>query len=233
LTGTRSRLRTKPAVAAATTTTTAGGASNTLADVAEYYYSTDLRTPALNNCTGSVGPDGSTHDVCSNSTMLPMPPLDIATTQHMTTYTIGLGTSGTLTYDPNYLSQTSGDYVNLTNGSKTWPAPTVSSNGGDARNIDDLWHAAVNGRGRYFATTNPNSLSNALQTALADVTKAVGSAAGMTCSRPVRPGSSVRRCSCRIRRRFESAARFRPPCISTHYKARIPMNFMQEQRSCV
>ena len=44
--------------------------------------------------------------MCSNSTMLPMPPLDVATHQHMTTYTIGLGVNGTLAYDPNYLSQT-------------------------------------------------------------------------------------------------------------------------------
>ncbi|HEU5294057.1 MAG TPA: PilC/PilY family type IV pilus protein [Burkholderiaceae bacterium] len=157
---------------------TSGGSSSSLADVAEYYYATDLRTAALNNCTGSVGPDGATHDVCSNSTMLPNPPLDVATHQHMTTYTIGLGLNGTLAYDPNYLTQTSGTYVNLKNGSTTWPAPTVSSSGGDARNIDDLWHAAVNGRGKYFSTGNANALSNALQSALTDVAKAIGSAAG-------------------------------------------------------
>ena len=161
-----------------TVNTTTGGASNTLADVAEYYYATDLRTATLNNCTGSVGPDGSTHDVCSNSTMLPMPPLDVSTQQHMTTYTIGLGVNGTLAYDPNYLNQTSGTYVQLKSGAVNWPAPTSSTNGGDARNIDDLWHAAVNGRGRYFSVTSPTVLSNALQSALSDVTKAYGSAAG-------------------------------------------------------
>lgn len=161
-----------------TVNTTTGGSSNTLADVAEYYYATDLRTTALNNCTGSVGPDGTTHDVCSNSTMLPMPPLDVATSQHMTTYTIGLGVNGTLAYDPNYLNQTTGSYASLKSGAINWPVPTASTNGGDARNIDDLWHAAVNGRGRYFAISNPNTLSNALTSALSDVTKAVGSAAG-------------------------------------------------------
>jgi type IV pilus assembly protein PilY1 len=178
--GTPTVLSTNGPTAGTTTSTpsTSGGASSTLADVAEYYYTTDLRTAALNNCTGSVGPDGSTHDVCSNTTMLPMPPLDTATSQHMTLYTVGLGVNGTLAYDPNYLNQTSGAYVNLTNGTTTWPAPPSTANGGDARNIDDLWHAAVNGRGRYFATTNPNTLSSALQSALADVTKAVGSAAG-------------------------------------------------------
>jgi len=161
-----------------TVNSTSGGASSTLADVAQYYYATDLRTSALSNCTGSLGPDGATHDVCSNSTMLPSPPLDVATHQHMTTYTIGLGLNGTLAYDPNYLSQVSGTYVNLKNGTVNWPTPTASSSGGDARNIDDLWHAAVNGRGKYFSTGNANALSSALQTALTDVAKATGSAAG-------------------------------------------------------
>jgi len=161
-----------------TVASTSGGASSTLADVAEYYYATDLRTSALSNCTGSADINGDTHDVCSNSTMLPMPPLDVATHQHMTTFTVGLGVNGTLAYDPNYLNQTSGAYVQLKNGTTNWPVPTESTNGGDARNIDDLWHAAVNGRGRYFATSNPNTLSNALQSALLEVTKAVGSAAG-------------------------------------------------------
>jgi len=180
--GTPSTLSTTGPTVGTTTVTasTSGGSTSSLADVAEYYYAGDLRTSALSNCTGSVGPDGNTHDVCSNSTMLPMPPLDVATHQHMTTYTIGLGVNGTLAYDANYLNQTSGAYydLKLPGGSATWPVPQATANGGDARNIDDLWHAAVNGRGRYFATTNPNTLSNALQSALSDVTKAYGSAAG-------------------------------------------------------
>ena len=33
---------------------------NTLADVAAYYYKTDLRTTALNNCIGAVVPPATT-----------------------------------------------------------------------------------------------------------------------------------------------------------------------------
>jgi type IV pilus assembly protein PilY1 len=158
-------------VAETVTNTSSGGVSNTLADVAEYYYITDLRTTAFGNCTsGSSG-----NDVCANNTMLPNPPLDTATHQHMTTYTVGLGVSGTLAYDANYLTQTSGTYVNLTNGSVVWPDPIASA--GAAR-IDDLWHAAVNGRGRYFATKNATTLSNALASTLAEAAKVTGSAAG-------------------------------------------------------
>ncbi|HEX6020324.1 MAG TPA: hypothetical protein VFZ28_19680, partial [Burkholderiaceae bacterium] len=167
-----------PTVTSASNTvnSTSGGSSNSLADVAEYYYANDLRTSALNNCTGAPDAAGNTHDVCSNGTMLPMPPLDIATHQHMTTFTVGMGLNGTLAYDPNYLNQASGTYVNLKNGTANWPDP--GAGGDDARAIDDLWHAAVNGRGRYFATNNANTLANALQNALTDVTKAYGSAAG-------------------------------------------------------
>ena len=109
--------------------------------------------------------------------MLPLLPLDLVTTQHMVTLTIGLGVGGTLTYDPNYLSQTTAGqtYFDLKRGAIDWPDPMPSEG---ARRIDDLWHAAVNGRGRYFATNNANTLSNALSGALADATKATGSAAG-------------------------------------------------------
>ncbi len=40
---------------------TSAGSSNSLADVAEYYYVTDLRTAALGNCNGALGTD-----VCNN-----------------------------------------------------------------------------------------------------------------------------------------------------------------------
>jgi type IV pilus assembly protein PilY1 len=158
-------------VAETVTDTSSGGVSNTLADVAEYYYVTDLRTTALGNCTsGSSG-----NNVCANDTMLPNPPLDTATHQHMTTYTVGMGLNGTLPYDPNYLTQVAGTYVDLKNGTVVWPNPISSE--GPAR-IDDLWHAAVNGRGRYFAAQNATTLSNALASTLAEAAKVTGSAAG-------------------------------------------------------
>jgi len=153
-----------------TSNTSSGGYTNTLADVANYYYTSDLRTSALSNCTGALGTD-----VCNNTTLQPLPPLDMATHQHMTTYTIGLGVNGTLPYDSDYLNQTTGAYANIKNGSANWPDPISS---GGATRIDDLWHAAVNGRGRYFATNNATTLANGLLGALADANKVVGSAAG-------------------------------------------------------
>ncbi|TWD90681.1 type IV pilus assembly protein PilY1 [Variovorax beijingensis] len=134
------------------------GTSNTLADVAAYYYNTDLRTTGLGNCKSSAS--GSEQDVCSNN-IVPAG-RDTATSQHMTTFTIGLGVNGTLDYDRNYLTQTSGSYVDLVNGAANWPAPDISDSGGEATNIDDLWHAAVNGRGQYYSALNATALAEAI-----------------------------------------------------------------------
>lgn len=164
-----------------TASTTTGGQANTLADVAEYYYDTDLRSPDLGNCTGAKGVD-----VCNNE-VPPSGDRDLSSQQHMTTFTMGLGVGGTLTYDRSYLTQTTGDYVGLKQGTVTWPVPSMT--GGDPTNVDDLWHAAVNGRGQYFATTDPTSLADAISTVLTSVSKAKGSSAAASTSslRPV-PG---------------------------------------------
>ncbi|WP_298011406.1 PilC/PilY family type IV pilus protein [uncultured Aquabacterium sp.] len=148
-------------------TSTAGGSSNSLADVAQYYYATDLRTEGLNNCTGSLGVNVCGNDVTASGR-------DAATHQHMTTFTIGLGVKGTLAYDPNYLTQATGDYVNLKNGPAVWPVPVESSTGGSANNVDDLWHAAVNGRGRYFKADDPQTLSESLNQMFKDLDEVNG-----------------------------------------------------------
>jgi type IV pilus assembly protein PilY1 len=143
---------------------TTGGSTNSLADVAEYYYKTDLRTSALGNCTGSTGVD-----VCNND--VTVADRDDATWQHLTTFTIGLGVNGTLDYDPDYLTETSGAYVNLKNGPTTWPVPPTT---GSAASVDDLWHAAINGRGRHFAASDPSALASALNGVFLDVSAADG-----------------------------------------------------------
>ena len=160
-------------------TATFSASSNTLADVAEYYYKTDLRTTALGNCSVTYA-DGSTGDVCSNivqpTTSLPVDP---ATWQHMNTFTIGLGTSGTLTYDKNYLTQKTGTYVDLTSGLAVWPAASTS---GNALNIDDLWHAAVNGRGQYYSALNASLLAEAIANVVNLVQQQSGSGASAATS---------------------------------------------------
>lgn len=148
------------------------GKSDTLADVAMYYYANDLRTSALGTCTGSTG-----NDVCENN--VPGAGNDVAVHQHMTTFTLGLGVDGKLAYDESYETQTSGDFFNIKQGSSPWPNPINNSG---AERIDDLWHAAVNGRGHYYSAKDPASLVSGLSKALAGVSARTGSSAAAATS---------------------------------------------------
>jgi type IV pilus assembly protein PilY1 len=147
--------------------------SNTLADIAFKYWSTDLRTDLAN----SVSPyfadyTGTTADQYTN------PKNDPATWQHMVTFTVGLGLSTTLpgiglTWGGDTYN---GSYSDLVNGTKNWPAATSSS----ANNVADLWHAAINSRGQFFAADKPNDILNAFQVVISRVNQGVGSSAGVS-----------------------------------------------------
>ena len=144
-----------------------------------YYYVSDLRNSALGNCTGALGVDVCTDNVKGAAGDARHSYGDSATWQHMTTFTLGLGTSGLLKYDPNYLTQLSGDFFDILNGAKTWPAagPTKTT-----ENVDDLWHAAVDGRGQYFSAGDPTSLSTSLDSALNSIKAITGSASAASTS---------------------------------------------------
>ncbi|MGB4766916.1 MAG: PilC/PilY family type IV pilus protein [Rugosibacter sp.] len=156
-------------------TTASGGSSNTLSDVAQYYYKTDLRTATLGNCSGSL-----TTDVCENN--VPSTGAgaedDKAQWQHMTTFTMGLGLSGTLSFSPTYKTDTTGTFANIRIGSINWPVPVADS----PTALDDLWHAAVNGRGQYFSAGNPDSVVSSLSAALSGVSARLSSAAAAATS---------------------------------------------------
>ncbi len=179
-----------------TSTGTAAGSSDSLSDVAMYYYKTDLRSSALSNCTGSTGEDVCTNNVFISST-------DNNTQQHMTTFTLGLGASGLMNYSSSYINDLSGDYYSVKTGAATnlaatppicswqstngsacnWPIPGMAnSSDGKIENIDDLWHAAVDGRGAYFSATSPSTLSAGLSAALGGINARKGSAAAAATS---------------------------------------------------
>jgi Tfp pilus tip-associated adhesin PilY1 len=186
------------------------GSSNTLADVAAYYYKTDLRTPALNNCTGAVVPPATTGNVLCSTTD-PMNNVRSSATdpnaaQHMTTFTLGLGASGYMKYSDTYTTDAAGDFPTVKgvspyaaingitanpstgvcswqpNGLCNWPFPPVT--GDEQTTIDDLWHAGINGHGAYYSARDPASLSAGISAALNGVAAAGGYAAAPSISTP-------------------------------------------------
>ena len=136
----------------------ATGASNTLADVALYYYKNDLR-PALSNNVPTTSKDTASH-------------------QHMVTFTVGLGLDGLLSYRPDYETAGSGDFFDIKQGTKKWTVPVADS----PTALDDLWHAAVNGRGVFFSAKNPEELANGLAETLDQLQARVGAGAAAATS---------------------------------------------------
>jgi type IV pilus assembly protein PilY1 len=149
------------------------GASGTLADVAAYYYVTDLRTagPLSENNVPTTVRDGQSQ-------------------QHMVTFTLGLGLRGLMEYIPNYETAASGDFKSIRDGTSgacswvagtcNWPVPVEN----EPSTLDDLWHAAVNSRGLYFSASDPNSLAQGLQSALAALNVQTASASAAATSSP-------------------------------------------------
>lgn len=158
-----------------------GGSSNSLADVAYYYANTDLRDKDLwNNCTGSLG-----KDVCSNDSG---DGSNIERPQRMVTFTLSLGQDGALKYVANYDTAPDSDYARIVNNVKEWPNPPAYDNDSNSPfKIDDLWHAAVNGDGRYFNGSDHEQITNGLLSTFKQIeaVRATGSAAATATLYPV------------------------------------------------
>jgi type IV pilus assembly protein PilY1 len=133
-------------------------ASNTLADVALYYYKTDLR-PLLTDSVPTTNKDKAGH-------------------QHMVTFTIGLGMDGALTFRPDYETATTGDFYNIKQGTTKWPVPVADQ----PTALDDLWHAAVSGRGVFFSAKNPDQVAQSLTETLEQLQARVGAGAAAATS---------------------------------------------------
>jgi type IV pilus assembly protein PilY1 len=173
-----------------TVTQTSEGSANTLADVAMYYYRSDLRggTDPRGAATGPALNSAGT-DVSANVVPAKSGAKDFVTHQHMVTFTVGLA-DGLLRYQSDYETSASGDFANIkaaTNngcfwvtGVCNWPLPVAD----DASALDDLWHAAVNGRGQFYLATNAESLATGIQTALTAVNAQVAAAAASATSSP-------------------------------------------------
>ena len=142
------------------------GVNNTLADIAMNYYARDLAPEVEDE--------------------VPTNPYDSASHQHLVTYTVTFGVIGTLNpddYDVGLCEEEhTGDYdyeadIGDPEGSPCPPWPQINS---DTKKIDDLWHAAVNGRGEFHSASDVEELIEAFKAVLQNIEARIGSAASVS-----------------------------------------------------
>jgi len=141
----------------------ADGYTGTLADIAMYYYERDLDGTLDNEVPTQCGVDENP-------------------AQHMVTYSVGFGVTGLI--DPDVLpahpkrGYASSCTDNTGSASAfTWSDPDAGSMG--EGKIDDVLHAAFNGRGQYYSADDPEKLSSSLSSAVKSISDRTGSAAAV------------------------------------------------------
>lgn len=101
-------------------------------------------------------------DLSTLANKVPGTPDDSNTRQHLVTYTVAFGVNGTLSENPGP-NDTSFD----------WPTPYSNQ----STTIDDMRHAAWNGRGEFLNADDPQGLINAFTAAIASIEARTSSAA--------------------------------------------------------
>ena len=105
--------------------------SNTMADVAMFYWINDIRPDFENKVKDKDS---------------------IATWQHVTLYGLSIGAVGT--FDSNSRDAVTGAPASVVSGTP-WPKPVTNT----PTAIDDLWHAAVSSRGKYLNAQTADDLA--------------------------------------------------------------------------
>ena len=145
---------------------------NTLADVAMHYYVTDL-IDGLDDDVPRVfvGPGEENYETNPSG-------YDDKKHQHLVTFTVAFGIKGVATCDledrdKTLVEQNWPEKCDDTNTGTGWPNPFIS----DAASVDDMRHAAWNGRGQFLNAGNPQELIDSLQAAIDDIGGRDGTAA--------------------------------------------------------
>lgn len=178
-----------------TDTFSGAGTASTVADVATYFFQTQLRggTDVNGDATGpQFSPNTNppnTVDLSTSEVPVKTGARDFIPYQHMVTFGIGLA-DGLMRFQSDYDTAANGDFFNIksgtidgcfwTTGSCNWPAPANNT----SANLDDLWHAAVNGRGTYNQALNADALAKGIGSALTSLSSQVASAAASATSSP-------------------------------------------------
>ena len=104
---------------------------------------------------------------------------DPADWQHMVTFGVALGLQGSLNPET--------DLPRLKSGEISWP-----STAGDSGKLDDLWHATVNGRGKFVSAATPEEFAAGLKSALDTIVQRTASSSNLgVSSTELREGSKV------------------------------------------
>lgn len=131
--------------------------SQTLGDLAMYFWNRDLQPGIPNNVPTGTG--------------------DPSYWQNVTMYTMSFGVGGTL--PAGSPEQQRATLEKIRNGQLNWPARI----GGESpETLDDLWHAAVNGHGRYVNVNNSTEFLASMRQILAEIVDRTGTTAGVAVS---------------------------------------------------
>ena len=166
---------------------------STLSDLAFHYWSSDLQ-PALNNNV-KFAQKISGNETVGTSIIAPYwnPQNNPATWQHMVTYTIGFNSSAiNWSGTPAWSGAMYGGpgYIGLASGATPWVSPLCSNTAGNPDDIggnascdsltgkwnaraayrpSELWHMALNSRGRFVPAPNAAALVSAFKEILSDI----------------------------------------------------------------
>lgn len=123
------------------------------------------------NTLADIAMDFYEHDIAASlDDVLPViPGVDEARHQHVNTYTVAFGVDGTLDGMP----------AAGVDGRSFWPDPEPNSTSAIPEKIDDLRHAAFNGRGLFLNARSPDQLVEALNSAIQSIGDRASSAASV------------------------------------------------------
>lgn len=132
--------------------------SETLADIAMFYYENDLKPLIDNEVPTIAGVDEASH-------------------QHLVTYSVAFGVVGTM--DP-FDTKTPGVATDTDPTATGFSWPTITSN--TDTTVDDLWHAAYNGRGQFLSARDPEAMIRAINDVIKNISDRTSSSGSVAVS---------------------------------------------------
>jgi type IV pilus assembly protein PilY1 len=138
---------------------------NSLTDIATAYYTNNIR----GDFTVGQVPKDTYSTVNADTNQNP----------HMNTYAVTLGAMGEIYGKSSFSAQNTAPFTNK----PAWGDPNVAyGNEGSTNNprqIDDLWHSTINGRGMMFQAADPNALVSQIENGILHVILSAGTRASI------------------------------------------------------